>query len=793
MSTLNTKRKRDFVQQRWQFTAVLVTITLGVLMFAASYDAYRNLEASYTGTYDRLALTDVTVSGANAGVADTIATLDGVSIVEQRTQLDPPMRVGEDVFIGRVVTMPADQQPAINQIDIVDGSYLSSSRPDGVVIETHMAESFDLTVGDTVEILVETDWAPVEVVGIAVSPEYLWPSRSRQDVFPMPGTFGVVYLAEETLAMVAPGPTPNQIVALYDADSDNTATDEAVRLTAGSAEVVTQAEQPSNAALSLDLQGFQQMSVAFPVLFLLAAGMAAFILLTRLVYAQRSQIGTLMASGMSRRLLSRHYLSYGLILGTAGAVLGVALGMAAGWAITGSYTAELGIPDTIRQLRWITPVVGIIFGVVTGALAALVPARSAFRLAPAEAMRGDVPTSDGRISMLERLIPPLRTIPVRWSMVLRGVGRNWRRSLSTVIGVILALTLILASWGLLDTVNILLDRQFNEVDLTDATAVFGVPVDDARVDAVASVRGVTVAEPVITLPATATATATGDGAGSYVTQLQAYIDGTQVHGFDGAGSNPGGVVAGNALAGEIGIEVGDPISVSLTTLDASFQTVLSGFVDEPMGTFLYMERGALIDALTTADPSFDARTLTDPAITTVASLFDPTADHQGTIDGIGQVDGVVSVVDNGALAALINDFMGFFYLFVGVMLLFGAAMAFALIFNTISVNVAERSTEYATMRANGLSSRSIGALITGENVLLTTIGIIPGLIIGYIAAAWMMQSYSSDILQFNLEMRPSTLVLAGLAMIVVALLSVIPGIRTVNRLDIASVVREHAV
>lgn len=789
MSTLNTKRRRDFVQQRWQFIAVLLTITLGVLMFAASYDAYRNLEASYTGTYDRLALADVTVTGADAGFADTIATVDGVSVVEQRTQLDPPMRVGEDVFIGRVVTMAADQQPAINQIDVVDGSYLTSSRPDGVVIETHMAESFDLIVGDTVEILVDTEWAPVEVVGIAVSPEYLWPSRSRQDVFPMPGTFGVVYLAEETLAMVAPATGPNQIVALYDTDADTAATDDAVRLAAGSAEVVTQAEQPSNAALSLDLQGFEQMSVAFPVLFLLAAGMAAFILLTRLVYAQRSQIGTLMASGMSRRLLSKHYLSYGLILGTAGAVIGVVLGMAAGWAITESYTTELGIPDTIRQLRWITPVVGLIFGIVTGTLAALVPARSAFRLAPAEAMRGDVPTTDGRVSVLERLIPPLRTIPVRWSMVLRGVGRNWRRSLSTVIGVILALTLILASWGLLDTVAILLDRQFNEVDLTDATTVFGVPVDDARVDAVASVRGVTVAEPVVTLPATATS----DGGDSYVTQLQAYITGTQVHGFDGAEGTPDGVVAGNALAAEIGIEIGDPVSVSLTTLDTSIETILSGFVDEPMGTFLYMERGALIDALTATDPSFDERALTDPTITTVASVFDPAADHEGTIDRIVQVDGVVSVVDNGALATLINDFMGFFYLFVGVMLLFGAAMAFALIFNTISVNVAERSTEYATMRANGLSSRSIAALITGENVLLTTIGIIPGLIIGYIAAAWMMQSYSSDILQFNLEMRPSTLVLAGLAMIVVALLSVIPGIRTVNRLDIASVVREHAV
>ncbi|MCH8900445.1 MAG: ABC transporter permease, partial [Acidobacteria bacterium] len=202
---------------------------------------------------------------------------------------------------------------------------------------------------------------------------------------------------------------------------------------------------------------------------------------------------------------------------------------------------------------------------------------------------------------------------------------------------------------------------------------------------------------------------------------------------------------------------------------------------------------ALIDVLAAADPAVDEQTLADPTITTVASRFDSAEDHQGTIDRIKQVDGVVTVIDNRALATLINDFIGFFYVFVGVMLFFGGAMAFALIFNTISVNVAERSTEYATLRANGLSSRSIGALITGENVLLTAIGIAPGLIVGYIVSSWFMHSYTSDILQFDLEMRPSTLVLAGLAMILVALLSVIPGIRTVNRLDIASVVREHAV
>jgi putative ABC transport system permease protein len=790
VSYLNTKRKRDFRQQRWQFLAVLVTITLGVMMFAASFDAYRNLETSYTGTYDRLAFADVTVTGADPGTSDAIATIDGVAAVEERTQVDPPMRVGDEVFIGRVVTMPADQQPMINQVDIVDGGYLSASRPDGVVIETHMADSFDLIVGDTVEVLAGTGWVPVEVIGIAVSPEYLWPARSSQDVFPMPGTFGVVFLSEAALQAVAPGSAPNQIVVLYDNDAQTSATDEAVRRAAGSAAIVTQDDQPSNKALTLDLQGFEQMSVAFPALFLLAAGMAAFILLTRLVYSQRPQIGTMMANGMSGRTLTKHYLSYGLILGGTGAVIGVILGMAAGWGITGSYTAELGIPDTIRQLRWITPVVGLVFGVVTGALAGLAPAAAASRLAPAEAMRGDAPPADGRVSIFERLIPPLRRLPTRWHMVLRGVGRDWRRSLSTVIGVILALTLILASWGMIDTVDVLLDRQFTEVDLTDATALFSVPIGQDQVDAVASIRGVAAAEPVITLAAAAAKS--GD---SYATQLQGFVSGTVMHGFrtEGGVLPADGVLAGSALANEIGVGVGDRLTVSFSTLGTSFETTLAGFVDEPMGTVLYMEREALIAALGAADPSVDEAMLADPTISAVASLFEPAEDRQGTIDRIGQLDTVVSVVDSRALQNLIDDFMGFFYIFIGVMLLFGGAMAFALIFNTISVNVAERSTEYATLRANGLSSRSIGALITGENVLLTAIGIVPGLIVGYLASAWFMHTYTSDILQFDLEMRPSTLVLAGLAMIVVALLSVIPGVRTVNRLDIASVVRERAV
>jgi len=793
VSYLRTKRSRDFRRSRWQFIAVFVTIALGVIMFGASYDSYRNLEASYTGTYDRLAFADMTVTGADDGFADTAAGIPGVAVVEKRVEADIPFSIGDTILIGRVISMPTDHQPAINQLDMTDGEYLASDDPTGVLLEAHMAEGFDLGVGDRFEIATAAGWTEVTVRGIAVSPEYLWPARSRQEFFSLPGTFGVVFVSDDAVAAAAPEATANQVVMRYDDDADRETVDAAVTRAANeahAASIVTQADQPSNAALGLDLQGFEQMAFAFPIMFLLAAGLAAFILLTRIVYAQRSQIGTLRASGMSRRTLTWHYLSFGLILGIAGAVVGTILGIAAGWGITGMYTTSLGIPDTIRELRWVTAVAGILFGVVTGALAALAPALAVFHLSPAEAMRGEVPATSARRSILEKILPPVRRLPVRWLMVLRGVGRNKLRSLSTMMGVVLALTLVLSAWGMIDTVQILLDRQFNEIDLSDAVVLMETPIGDPQVDAVAAVDGVDVAEPVVTIPATAKFA--GE---SYGTQLQAYIEDTRVRGFltDDGVLPADGILAGISLKDEIGVDIGDAVTITFETLETSITAVVRGWVEEPMGTVLYMDRDTLVSSLAGADPAVPESVVESPTITSIAAAFDDGVVRSDVLDRIHTVDGVISVVDSRTMYDMVQSFMGLFYAFIGIMLLFGGAMAFALIFNTISVNVAERSTEYATMRANGISRRRMATLIMGENVLLVSLGIVPGLIVGYLAAAWMMSTYTSDMIKFNLEMRPSTLVLSALAMIVVALLSVIPGIRTVGRLNVAEVVRERSV
>jgi putative ABC transport system permease protein len=779
-------------RQRWQFLAVLVTIVLGVMLFAASYDAYRNLEASYNDTYDRLAFADMIVTGADDGFAGRAADIEGVAAVETRRQGDTPMRIGDHLLQGRLIGMPPDEQPAINQIDVQEGSYLASARPNGVVVETHLAEQLDLAVGDRLDVLAGSDWAETEVIGIAISAEYIWPAESTQNFFPPPGTFGVAFVSSDVLAPVPATAVADQTLLRYEDGADRVATDAAVEeaaLAAGAADTMTQAEQPSNAGLKLDLQGFEQLAVMFPALFLLAAGMATFIILTRIVYSQRAQIGTLRASGVSRSILTRHYLSYGFVLGVGGAAIGLLLGMLMGWAITGFYTDALGIPDTKRALYWSTPIIGLAFGLAVGLLAAWAPTRAAANLSPAEAMRGDVPASDGKPSAIERIVPPLRRLPARWLMVIRGIGRNRRRSLSTIVGVVLALTLILASWGMIDTVVNLIDRHFNEIAIEDASVLLRVPVGVDQVDLVQETDGVRTAEDVVSLPVTAR----GPG-GSYATQLEAYREDTQVHGFDTSdGTLPAdGFVAGRAFEQETGAHAGDTVELSFPTLDTTFSATLIGFVDEPLGTLVYMDRTLLDAAMVTADPAIPADILTEPSISQIKTLFEDEVDRQAVVDRIEANSEVAAVIDSRSLYETIQDFLGFFYVFVGVMLLFGGVMAFALIFNTISVNVAEREGEYATMRANGMSRRRVAELITGENVLLTVLGIIPGLIIGYVVAAWFMQSYSSDMFTFDLMMNPMSLVISAIAMVVVALISAWPAIRTVDRLDLATVVRERS-
>lgn len=205
-----------------------------------------------------------------------------------------------------------------------------------------------------------------------------------------------------------------------------------------------------------------------------------------------------------------------------------------------------------------------------------------------------------------------------------------------------------------------------------------------------------------------------------------------------------------------------------------------------------MGRSQLESLLGQADPPIGEAQLQSPSLTSVMTRFDPAANPDTVDSRLLDMPAVAAVVSSKAIADLVDHAMALFYVFVGMMLVFGATMAFALLFNMISVNIAERSVELATMRSNGLSVREINHLMTGENLLLALMGIPVGLLVGYLTSAYFLASYTSDLFEFDLRMRGSTLAFAALAIVATTLVSQWPGLKALERLDIARVVRERA-
>ena len=777
VSVLRRTIPRDLRRHRWQYLAIGATVAIGVALFAASNDAFMNLESSYARTYERLEFADLTVTGGDVtAFADQAQALSGVDVVAVRRRADVPVRIGGDhTLLGRMIEIPDSGPPTINRLDLLSGTSPVGAAA-GVAVERHLADHFSLEPGDQLELYADGRWAAFDVVGVAASAEYIWPARSRQDVLTSSDDFGVVFATSSVFDEVVSDPE-TQVLVRYDTSADPVALD--ARLTAsadelGASSVEPRADQASNAALQEDVSGFGELSFLFPVLFLGSAAMATFVLQGRLIRSQRAQIATLRANGLSTQTVVVHHLAEGAAITGAAGLVGVAVGVPLGRLVTGVYTDAISVPDTVTRFHWGTVVIALVLAVATGLLATAAPTFAAARTSPGVALRGEVPTGRGGRSVAERLIPPLRRLPARWRMTLRGIGRNKRRAATTGLGVVLALTLVLASWGMVDTVDILLERQFGQIQLQDAQLVLSQPAASSVAE-IERIPGVDRVEPTLDLPATVRV----DGA-SYATELIALQPDTEMHRFGSAGLPASGLVAGRSLASELGITTGDVVEVDLGPGAGTFTAPVVAFVDEPLGTLVYASLPT-VESIVGPD-----------AVDSVLVTFDAGADRAAMRETLSASPSVVAYVDARGLYETARGLLSLFYAFVAVMLCFGGLMAFALLFNTASVNAGERAPELAALELNGTSSGQVARLLAGETMLLTVLSIVPGLAIGYWVSAQFMDSFSSDLFDFGMEIRASTVVLSAVAILAVAGLAQLATARSVRHLDLARIVRERS-
>ncbi len=784
------KNLRDLRSSLAQSIALVFILALGVASLIALSGAYRDLGTSYNRTYRELRFADVTfrVESAPASAAGKLRGIAGVKAVTGRLIVDGGLSVSNrqgaaEPIRARLIGIPAGHHPAVNDVLVTRGGYFTGPRAPAALLESHFAAAYGLGPGDTVHPIVNGRRVDLRVAGVAASPEYLIVSASKQDILPSARTFAVLFVPLPLLQELSGNAgAVNDLALLYEPGAERPAVLDRVEEELGPyglTAVTPQEDQPSNAALRLDLEGYRELAFLMPALILLAAAASLYVMLGRQVRAQQVQIGLMKSLGYSRGAILGHYLALALMIGLAGSLAGLAAGQPLGGAVTSEYAAELGIPLVQTRFHGDLALSAAAVTVAIALLAGLFPARRASGLAPAIAMRPDPARAlvRGGRSWLERVVP----LSMWLRFPARNVFRVRSRSISTAVGVVFAFVLVLASWGMIDSMRYLLADTFRSVERWDLYASFARPLAPSVLERVRGWTGVRSVQPLLQFPATlrrAGAASGGRHSGEDVL-LTAFDPSSRMHALRlQNGRTPaealrdGRVVINRVLADKLDVRSGDRLTVATPLGEHTVR--IGGVAEELMAAVAYISLDAAEQWVPLPGRLFNGLYMTaDPAR---ASALKSQLYH---------LRGARTVQLKSAVRAEWESLMGLFYVFMGVIFAFALAMAFALLFNAMTVNVLEQQREFATLRSIGMSGGRIAVLMTTENVLLWVLTLAPGLVLGTVVARQLGSAFESDLFSFTMVISPWSYLITALGILATMVLAALPAVRRVSRLNLA--------
>jgi putative ABC transport system permease protein len=783
MNTLLKKTLRDLSSSLAPSIALGVIVMLGVGSYAATVTAYRDLDTSYNRTYDELLFADVTfaVQGAPQTAAESVREVEGVAGVFGRlvidTGLELPERNGQSLepIRARLIGLSAPERPEVNDVLVLEGQYLGAGET-AILADVHFARYFGLGPGDTVSPILSGARVDLPIAGVVASPEYLMVSPSKQEIIPSPRSFGVFFVPLGLLQELSGAQgMVNDIAVRLQKDADEPAVVKRVQeilAPFGLTATTLRAEQPSNYGLKADVEEFREIAYMLPTVILLVAAISVYVMLGRQVRSQTPQIGLMKALGYSDGAVMGHVLLYALVIGAFGSAAGALLGLPLGKWITELYAAELGIP--IIETRFYPDLLlqGAALSLVATIVAAVAPAYGGARLRPAQAMRFDpaIAQVKGRATLLERIA----RVPLMLRLPLRNVFRLRRRSLTTALGIVFAYILILMVWGLLDSLEFVFSENYGIIERWDLSVSFNSIQTPAARETILGWDGVKAAEPILQLPATLKT-----GTDSEDILLTAFDPNQEMHVLQLPEGTPprqaladGRLVISTGLAKLLRVSEGEWV-----TLESHFGTerfLLGPTTDEMMNAVGYLSLAEAQGRLHIPSGSYNGLYLT----------VRDARSGQIKLD-LYHLPGVAAVQRKADLVTDMRGFMGLFYLLIGIMMAVAVAMAFALLFNAMTVSVLERKREYATMRSIGSGIGRIAALLFAEDLILWLVTLPFGLLLGHRMALQVGTSFSADLFTFKTVVAPSTYVFTAAGILLTMLLATLPAIRQLSRLNLA--------
>lgn len=513
-----------------------------------------------------------------------------------------------------------------------------------------------------------------------------------------------------------------------------------------------------------DANRIDQIAQVFPFIFFLVAALVSLTTMTRMVEEERVLIGTHKALGYTKARITSKYLVYALAASGLGALVGIAsLTQFLPYFIMNAYSIVYAVPQRP------TPIdpglaalsAGLAIGITliaTGGAAA-----STLRESPAALMQPRAPKAGKRI-LLERIPVVWRRFSFSWKVTARNIFRYKQRFFMAVIGIAGCTALLLTGLGLQNAINDIIDKQFYRIYQYNMVVRTDADVESARTAAEQVLDGDAGAVSSYEWLHTANVLAVEEGVKDQRLQLIVpedparitdYLDMRERLSQTPLSLSDNGVIVSEKLAHELGLDVGERISVYQeddigNATGEPVELVISGIMENYVSQYLFITPAYYRQAFG-VDAQWD---------TVYAKTTDDAAARAALSQALLDAGGVKTVSFNDEQIDSYRTMLTSVDSVVVVLIVAAAALAFVVLYNLTNINIAERAREIATLKVLGFTRKEVHAYIFRETMILSVIGAAAGLVLGIFLEAFVVQTAEVDQVMFGREIHALSFVVA---------------------------------
>ena len=501
-----------------------------------------------------------------------------------------------------------------------------------------------------------------------------------------------------------------------------------------------------------DTQSIENLSMVFPIVFFAIAALVSLTSMTRMVEEERQEIGTLKALGYNKFHIMLKYLIYSSLACIIGGVIGMNIGFQLlPRIIWDMYEMMYTLPEFIVSFnhQYSSMGLGLIYICIVGAT--LYTILKEVKETPATLLRPKAPKYGKRV-LLERIGFIWKRLKFSHKVTVRNIFRYKKRFLMTIIGIMGCTSLILAGFGIKDSISSILPNQYEDICHYDMLVSLKTSLTEEQKNSYVEElkQKEEIQEVVETYMESGTA---GKEDNSETVQIVVPSDNQEIDKMiklrDIKTEKPftlseEGIIITDKLAELINAKVGDMITVT-TADDIEKEIKVAGITENYISHYVYMSKELYQQV-------FEENYNTNVLLIQDNNLSEE--QEEAVMQEMVAKNQVSTVTLTTTTMKTLDDTMSSLNYVVVILIVSAGLLAFVVLYNLSNINIGERIRELATIKVLGFYDREVYDYITRETVILTIIGILLGLVAGYFLNFYILGTCEINILRFEKVIHP---------------------------------------